>query len=129
MGQFSHYDRTAGFEIIFSLYAIITVAVMGLMSVQLFKHLHDQDVALTRGISPDAETQAFLMAKTAILWVIGYKGEEREKTNFDDVDVAWMDRNRRSIVLRFVPIYALYILALVVWTRPVYLDNGAYHAF
>lgn len=129
MSRFSHYDLTAGFEIILSLYAIITVAVMGLMSVQLFKHLHEQDVALTRGTSPKTGTQVFLVAKTAILWVIGYKGEEREKTNFDDVDVAWMDRHRRSIVCRFVPVYALYILALVVWTRPVYFDNGGYHAF
>jgi len=70
-----------------------------------------------------------LIIKTAILWVIGYRGEERERTRFSEVNIAWIHRYRTSIVLRFVPVYAIYILGLLVWTRPVFFDGHTYHTF
>ena len=108
-------------------YALFTIALVGLLSLQLFKQLHAQDIALSRGVAPRTHDQVILIIKTVVLWVIGYKGEERERTRFADVNVAWMDRYWVSIVLRFIPVYALYILALLVWTRPVFV-NGAAHA-
>jgi hypothetical protein len=58
-----------------------------------------------------------------------YKGEEREKVRFAEVGIPWMDKYRISIVLRFVPAHMVYILALLVWARPVYFDGHADHMF
>jgi len=129
MGPFSTYDWVLGFEKVLLLFALFTVALVGLLSLQLFKQLQVQDSALSRGVAPRTHDQVALIIRTVVLWVIGYKGEERERTPFADVDVAWMDRYRVSIVLRFVPVYAIYILALLVWTRPVFFASGTYHTF
>lgn len=129
MGQFSAYDWLFGIEQILLLYAFVTVAFVGLMSVQLYRRLQEQDAALARGQASPVGAYVILTVKTAILWVIGYRGEERERTRFVDVDVRWMDRYRTSIIFRFVPAYALYILALLVWTRPVFFDGHSYHTF
>ncbi len=40
-----------------------------------------------------------------------------------------MDKYRKAIIFRFIPAYALYILALLVWTRPVFFDGHQYHTF
>jgi hypothetical protein len=129
MGAFSGYDWGAGFEKLLLLYLLFTIALVGVLSLQLFKQLQEQDVALSRGLSPRTHNQVILIIRTVILWVIGYRGEERERTSFADVDVAWMDKYWLAIVLRFVPAYAIYILALLVWTRPVFLDENGYHTF
>jgi hypothetical protein len=129
MGPFSNYDWVMGFEKVLLVFALFTIALVGLLSLQLFKQLQAQDSALSRGVTPRTHDQVLLIIRTVVLWVIGYRGEERERTRFADVDVAWMDRYWVSIVLRFVPVYAIYILALLVWTRPVFFADGAYHTF
>lgn len=129
MGPFSTYDWVTGFENVLLVFALFTIALVGLLSLQLFKQLQAQDSALSRGATPRTHDQVLLIIRTVVLWVIGYRGEERERTRFADVDVAWMDRYWVSIVLRFVPVYAIYILALLVWTRPVFFADGAYHTF
>ena len=129
MGRFSNYNWAGGFERVIVLYILLTIALVGLLSLQLYKYLREQDSVLAQGQSSKIREQVFLIIKTAILWVIGYKGEERERTRFNEVNVAWMDRYRTSIVLRFVPVYAIYILGLLVWTRPVLFDGHTYHTF
>jgi hypothetical protein len=129
MGHFSSYNWAAGFEQVLLLYVAFTITLVGLLSPQLYRRLQEQDFALARGHSPRVKDQVVLIVKTVVLWVIGYRGEGRERTRFADIDVNWMDRYRVSIVFRFIPVYAIYILALLVWTRPVFFDGHAYHTF
>jgi hypothetical protein len=129
MGQYSSYDVWGGIGQVVSFYAVITIALLGILSPQLYKSLRAQDPSLARGTAQDISTQTLLIVKRAILWVFGYKGEDREKTPFNAVDMEWINRNRSAIVLRLVPVYGLYILALVVLTRPVFFDGKEYHIF
>jgi hypothetical protein len=129
MGPLSNYDWVTGLEKVLLVFALFTIALVGVLSLQLFKQLQVQDTALSKGVTPRTHDQVLLIIRRVVLWVIGYKGEERERTRFTDVDVAWMDRYWVSIVLRFVPVYAIYILALLVWTRPIFFAEGVYHTF
>ncbi len=49
MGQFSSYDWMAGFETVLLLYALVTIVLVGLLSLQLYKQLQEQDDAIARG--------------------------------------------------------------------------------
>jgi hypothetical protein len=129
MGPYSNYDVLSGIKQVASFYAAITIALLAILSLQLYKSLEAQDSSLARGTAQDIRSQALLIVKRAILWVFGYKGEEREKTSFKEVDLKWVNRNTSAIVLRLVPVYGLYILALVVLTRPVFFDGKEYHIF
>jgi hypothetical protein len=129
MGPFSNYDITRGLERVILLYLVVTIAFLGLLSIQLYKSLQQQDSSLARGATTDIRSQTLLIVKRAILWIFGYKGEDREKTPFNEVDINWVIRNRSAIILRLAPIYGLYILTLVVLTRPVYFDGNGYHVF
>ena len=129
MGHYSSYDVLRGLERVVLLYVVLTIALLGLLSLQLYKSLQAQDSSLEQGTAADIRSQALLIVKRAILWVFGYKGEEREKTPFSEVDLSWVNRNRSSIIFRLVPVYGLYILALVVLTRPVFFDGDAFHVF
>src|ERR1043166_8559300 len=129
MGQYSSYDLVRGLERVILLYLVLTIALLGALSFQLYRSLQKQDSSLARGTTPDIRAQVLLIAKRAILWVFGYKGEQREKTPFRKVDLKWVHRYRAAIIFRLVPIYGLYILTLVVLTRPIFLDEGVYRAF
>jgi hypothetical protein len=129
MGQYSNYDIMRGLERVILLYLVLTIVLLGVLSLQLYRSLQAQDSSLTRGTAADIRSQALLIAKRAILWVFGYKGEERERTPFSEVNIEWVIRYRSAIIFRLVPIYGLYILALVVLTRPIFLDGNAYHIF
>jgi hypothetical protein len=129
MGQFSSYDVVRGLERVILLYLMLAIAILGILSLQLYKSLQAQDSSLTLGTTADIRSQALLIVKRTILWVFGYKGEERERTLFSEVDLKWINRNRSAIIFRLVPVYGLYILALVVLTRPVFFDGTAYHIF
>jgi hypothetical protein len=129
MGQYSSYDIVRGLERVLLLYLLLTVALLVVLSLQLYRSLQAQDSSLARGTAADIRSQALLIAKRAILWVFGYKGEQREKTPFSKVDLKWVNRNKPAIIFRLVPVYGLYILALVVATRPVFLYENVYHIF
>jgi hypothetical protein len=129
MGQYSNYDVLRGIERVTLLYLVLTIAILGLLSLQLYNSLQAQDSSLNRGTTTDIRSQALLIVKRTILWIFGYKGEEREKTPFSEVDIKWINRNRSAIIFRLVPAYGLYILALVVLTRPIFFDGTAYHVF
>jgi hypothetical protein len=129
MGQYSSYDILSGFERVILLYVVFTIALLGILSLQLYKSLEKQDASITKGTATDIHSQALIIAKRAILWVFGYKGEERERTPFAEVDLHWVRRYRFSIIIRLVPVYGLFILALVVLTRPIFLDQNGYHVF
>ena len=88
-----------------------------------------QDVAITNGKRSDIRLDVIDIIKRAILWIIGYKREERERVSVEDINLQWVETYRMSIVLRFLPVYAFYILSLVVLTRPVYYTNGDFVSF
>jgi hypothetical protein len=129
MGQYSSYDVLRGIGQVIVFYVVLSTALLGILSLQLYKSLESQDSSLARGAKQDIRAQTLLIVKRAILWVFGYKGEEREKTAFREVDLEWVNRNRSAIVLRLIPVYGLYILALVVLTRPVFFDGKQYNIF
>jgi hypothetical protein len=129
MGQYSNYDFLTGLERVILIYVALTIALLGVLSLQLYRSLEKQDSLLIRGTAADIYSQALVIAKRAILWVFGYKGEERERTPFSEVDIGWVNRYRFAIIFRLLPVYGLYILALVVLTRPIFLDENGYHVF
>jgi len=129
MGSYSRYDLLWGLERVLLVYAALAIVLLGVLAFQLFKKLQAQDSALAGGTAADPRTQALLIAKRAILWVFGHKGDHREKTPFVRVGLKWVDHNRASIIFRLIPIYGLYILALVVLTRPIFLNGGSFQVF
>lgn len=129
MGYYSDYDVVKGLEWVILLYLVFTIGLLGILSFQLYKSLEAQDSSLASGTVPDIRSQALLIMKRTILWVFGYKGEQRERTPFAEVDLEWVRRNKFSIILRLAPIYGFYTLALVVLTRPIFLDGNTYRIF
>lgn len=129
MGPYSSYDLVGGLERVILLFLLLTFALLGIMGFQLYRKLENQDSPPARGTSADVRSQALLIAKRAILWVFGHKGDHREKTPISRAGLNWVVRYQTSIVLRLVPVYGLYILILVVFTRPIYLSEGVYHSF
>jgi hypothetical protein len=129
MGPYSHYDVAWGIERVLLLYLILALALLGVLAVQLYRTLQAQDSSLARGTAADPRSQALIIAKRAILWVFGHKGDQRERTPFIKVGLKWVDRYRSSIIFRLLPVYGLYILTLVVLTRPIYFDGSAYQIF
>ena len=100
-----------------------------MLSVQLYRCLKEQDRAITQIQGLDQREQLLEIVKRAILWIIGYKGEEREKASVQEIDLNWINRYSGSIILRFVPIYALYIFSLLMLTRPVFIEGNQYATF
>jgi hypothetical protein len=129
MGYYSYYNVVKGLEWVILLYLVFTVGLLGILSFQLYKSLQAQDFSLARGTAPDIRAQALLIMKRTILWVFGYKGEQRERTAFAKVDLEWVRRYKFSIILRLAPIYGFYTLALVVLTRPIFRDGNTYRIF
>lgn len=129
MGTYSNYDIVGGVSLIAAAFSIVVLVMLGFLSVHLFKCLQTQDAALVEGKDTDIRADVLVVIKKAILWVVGYKGEDREKVAIRDVDLSWVSKYRASIFFRFLPVYAVYILAMVVLTRPIYLKGGNYEIF
>ena len=53
--------------------------ILVVLSVQLYRCLKEQDCAITQNQDLDQREQLLEIVKRAILWIIGYKGEEGEK--------------------------------------------------
>jgi hypothetical protein len=58
MGQYSNYDVVRGLERVVLLYLVLTIALLGLLSLQLYKSLQAQDSSLSRGTAADIRSQA-----------------------------------------------------------------------
>lgn len=129
MGAFSSFNVVAGIGYIAAAFAILVLMLLVAFSLELYKCLKAQDSDIAHGGKTDIRDGVIDIAKRAVLWAIGYRGEDREKTPIADVDTAWMSRYRTAIFFRFLPVYTAYILILVVGTRPVYLDESIYRAF
>jgi hypothetical protein len=129
MGPYSSYNVAWGIERIILLYLMLAIALVGALAFQLYKSLEAQDSHLARGAAADARSQALLIAKRTILWIFGHKGNQRERTPIAKVGMKWVKQYQPSIIFRLIPIYGLYILTLVVLTRPIFLNAGAYKTF
>ncbi len=129
MGQYSSYNIVRGLELVILFYLVLSIALLGLLSLQLYRSLQEQDSSLAKGAATNIRSHVLLIAKRAILWVFGYKGESRENTSFSKVDIKWVDRYTSSIIFRLIPVYGLYILSMVILTRPIFLDGNAYRVF
>lgn len=129
MGTFSTYDILNGTVLILIPFLITVFLILVLLSAHLYACLQAQDADLVEGRSTDIRSDVLDVMKRGVLWVIGYRGEEREKVNFRDVDLDWVSRYRASIFFRFLPVYSVYILALVVLTRPIYLAGEKFQTF
>lgn len=126
MGNTSQYDIAAGFQQILMVFGGLCLVAAMIISWQLFNALREQDRAITTPKTLDIRIEVLEILRRAILWVFGYQGEKRERTAPDKVDLDWVSQYRFSILRRFVPVYAVYILALVVLTRPVQFDGADY---
>lgn len=129
MNAIATYDTRSGLEFIFVVFATVTTFILVVLSVQLYRCLMEQDRAITRNQGLDQREQLLEIVKRAILWIIGYKGEEREKASVQEIDMNWINRYSGLIILRFVPIYAVYIFSLLMLTRPVFLEGKQYTTF
>ena len=129
MGPFSSYDIANGLIAIAAAFSIVVLVFLVLLSVNLYRCLQAQDSELVDGAKTDIRGDVLDVIKRAILWVVGYRGEEREKVPVAEVDLAWVSRYRTSIFFRLLPVYSVYILALVVLTRPIYDAGNGFEIF
>ncbi len=79
MNAIATYDTRSGLEFIFLVFSTVTTFILVVLSVQLYRCLKEQDRAITQNQGLDQREQLLEIVKRAILWIIGYKGEEREK--------------------------------------------------
>lgn len=129
MGPYSSYDIPHGMIMIAAAFSIVVLVFLVLLSTHLYRCLQAQDSELVEGAKANIRGDVLDVIKRAILWVIGYRGEDREKISVADVDVAWVSRYRVSIFFRLLPVYAVYILALVVLTRPIFDAGNGFEIF
>ena len=129
MNAIATYDTWSGLEFILLVFSTVTTFILVVLSVQLYRCLKEQDRAITQNQGLDQREQLLEIVKRAIPWIIGYKGEEREKASVQEIDLNWINRYSGSIILRFVPIYALYIFSLLMLTRPVFIEENQYATF
>ncbi len=129
MGTYSTYEIASGVVLIITIFSVLVLAVLMLLTTHLYRCLQAQDAELVEGKKTDIRSDVLDVIKRTILWVIGYRGEEREKVAVKDVDLDWLSRYRASIFIRFLPVYAVYILALVVLTRPIYQAGAGFEIF
>lgn len=129
MGPNSQYDLWMGTQLVLLIYLCVFLFIAIVISLGLFQSLRKQDAELTSAKTIDLRLEALRVLKRALLWVFGYKGEERERTPIADVDAKWIKKYRGSIFARLVPVYAVYILLLVIWTRPVFHDGQNFVPF
>ena len=129
MRPYSSYDITNGMLMIAKAFSIVVVVFLALLSMHLYRCLQAQDSELVDGAKADVRGDVLDVIKRAILWVIGYRGEDREKVSVAGVDLAWVLRYRASIFFRLLPVYAIHILALVVLTRPIFNAGNGFEIF
>lgn len=129
MSAYSTYDILNGAVLILTIFSVVVLVVLVLLSAHLYRCLQAQDAELVDGKKTDIRSDVLDVIKRTILWVIGYRGEEREKVAVKEVDLEWVSRYRVSIFFRFLPVYAVYILALVVLTRPIYQAGDGFQIF
>lgn len=129
MTAYSTYDIGNGVALIFTTFSVVVLAVLVPLSAHLYKCLQAQDAELVEGKKTDIRSDVLDVIKRTILWAIGYRGEEREQIPVREVDLDWISRYRISIFFRFFPVYAIYILALVILTRPIYRTSSGFEIF
>ena len=129
MEIFEQFELLKGITIVALGFLSVTLLVIAAMVFHVYGCLQKEDISLARARTSTLVPDVVDILKRGILWVVGYKGEAREKTPFRDVDVDWINRFKFSIISRLFPVYSIYILSLVVLTRPVYFRDGAFHAY
>ena len=129
MGTFSNYDVFGGLSYVAAGFGIFVILILAVLSFRLYRCLLAQDAAIAENKLSDIRSDVVDIIKRAILWILGYRGENREKVSVADVDLGWVSKYQTSILFRFLPIYAFYILSLVVLTRPIFFADEKYQIF
>lgn len=123
------YNAVEGLYFISTLILSFGIIILILLSFGLYRLLKDQDTLLDRNVAINFLDQTLDMFKQSIFWIIGYRGEGRELTPASEVNARWISKYKVSIFFRLFPIYALYIMSLVIIARPVFFENGEMHVF
>ncbi len=80
---------------------------------------------LSNGTTDKLIPQMATYFRSFIIYVIGYRGDKRERTPMHEVDSAWLASNWYYVFRRFLIFYSIYITFGILLTRPVYFEGSA----
>lgn len=123
-GQVS-YDLLTGFTFITTLVILLGISIILGMSITLYRCLESQDIAISQKNDQIVVEKIARSLKSLLLAVLGYRGENREKTPISEIDEKWIFKYKYSTILRFIPIYSIYIVTLVILGKPVEIVEGS----
>ncbi|MDJ0627617.1 MAG: hypothetical protein QNJ44_05110 [Rhodobacter sp.] len=119
------YDVWAGVVIVARLLFLLVLLVAIRYSLQLYTALNQQDGDIDSGEKSDAIKLLATSIQKFIIFVIGYRGEKRERTPLSGVDTTWMRDNKYFVFRRFVLFYCIYITFGILLTRPLYNQDAS----
>jgi hypothetical protein len=121
------YDLKGGILLFLGLIALLCLVASIGHSLSLNRILNMQDKLDSTQPSPCNASyivQIVSVVRRFLLFVIGYKGRDREIFPPEKVNFHWMEQFCASIIWRFIAFYFIYIQILLVLTRPVGFNGG-----
>jgi hypothetical protein len=121
--ELQHYDLLKGMEFV-AVWIMLVFALVLLLGLRAqYRLMNTYDTIYQLNPSPEKRAQVILAhVKRLIFSVLGYQGEERERQPLDQLDANWMKENLGKIFVRFSVFYFVYIWALILTTRALWID-------
>jgi len=123
------YDLVRGMEFVALWVMVIFAAVIVFSFNAQVRLMNTYDAVNSTPSSKPMRIQVIInYIKRVIFWVMGYRGEDREKQPISELDANWILTNFRKIFFRFCIFYFVYIWGLVLTTKAVRIDaSGIVH--
>jgi hypothetical protein len=121
--QLPKYDLVRGIEFV-AVWVMIVFCLVLVLGVRAHYRLMNTYDALN-SFKPTREKRARVILthiKRVLFAVLGYQGEERERETLEELDEKWIIKNRGKIMTRFCVFYFIYIWALILTTRALFID-------
>lgn len=121
--QLTNYDLAKGLEFV-ALWSMAVFVVTLIVTARAQYNLMNAYDTLNPFRHSQQERIVFILdyVKRLIFLVLGYKGEQRERQSLDDLDEHWITDNYGTIFRRFCIFYFIYIWALILTTRALFID-------
>ena len=121
--QLPNYDLARGMEFV-ALWIMAVFVVMLIVTARAQYNLMNAYDTLNPFRHSHQERIVFILdyVKRLIFFVLGYKGEQRERQSLDELDEHWILENYGAIFRRFCIFYFIYIWALILTTRALLID-------
>jgi hypothetical protein len=121
--QLPKYDLVRGIEFV-AIWVMIVFCLVLVLGIRAHYRLMNTYDAVN-SFKPSREKRVRVILthiKRVLFAVLGYQGEERERETLEELDEKWIIRNRGKIMTRFCVFYFIYIWALILTTRALFID-------